>query len=281
MSTTTLSDEIHAAAALPSLWTRLFGHERVLAATGFLMLYLMVPTGFAALMDERVFGGVDIWVKPLKFQASIAVYALTLAFFARYLPERFLSGWRYRVYAASLAAAAFIEIAWVMGAALLGTASHFNPSPFGMAIYPIMGVLAVLLTTGSTVYAWQIFRNPAPGLAPAVREAVVLGLALVLPLTLLTAGTMAEMGSHHVGGEGTEAGLAVFGWAREAGDLRVAHFLATHAMHFIPAAGLAASWAFGRDARWAARLIALLFVGLTLFTFAQALAGRPFLPMLG
>ena len=50
-----------------------------------------------------------------------------------------------------------------------------------------------------------IARNRASGPVPAARAALVLGLGLVLPLTLVTAGTLAQNGGHWVGGTPDDA----------------------------------------------------------------------------
>ncbi len=164
---------------------------------GVLMLAAMAPTAFAALVDQREFLGINVWDKPLKFEFALAVYLLTLVLFARLLPAGTRRMRWYRTYVTAVIGAIVLEIAWVGGAAALGTASHFNTTTAGMVLYSIMGPLAVLLTSITAVYAWQIARNPATGLSPAVKEGVVLGLALTLPLTLVTAGTMASMGGRH------------------------------------------------------------------------------------
>ena len=149
----------------------------------------------------------------------------------------------------------------------------------GAIIYPLMGIAATLLTTTTTIYAVQIARNPNTGLSPAVKEALVLGLALVLPLTLVTAGTMSGMGTHFIGGSGDDAtGMPIMGWSRDGGDLRVAHFFATHALHFIPAFGLVSAVLFGGSRRALVRIFAALFVAFVVLLFAQALSGRPFIP---
>ncbi len=105
---------------------------------------------------------------------------------------------------------------------------------------------------------------------------------MTMPLTLLVAGYMASRTGHWVGGDLSDAqGSPLMGWARDGGDLRVAHFFATHAMHFVPAFGLAASLSFRqRAARNAVWLFAGAYVGLVGFAFAQALMGMPFLPSL-
>ena len=72
------------------------------------------------------------------------------------------------------------------------------------------------------------------------------------------------------------------GWSRTAGDLRVAHFFGTHAMHAVPLAGfLAGRLLAPRPALMATWLAAALWAAFCVATFAQALAGRPFLAMLG
>ena len=110
-------------------------------------------------------------------------------------------------------------------------------------------------------------------------DAIVIGLALVLPLTLVTAGTMSGLGGHSVGGSGSDAGgLPLMGWVRDGGDLRVAHFFATHAMHFIPAFGLVSTVVFGPANRVPIWLFAAAFVAFVGFLFVQALMGQPFLP---
>ena len=251
-------------------------------ALGVLMLAAALPTAFASLVDGRQFQGIDVWIKPFKFEMALVVYTWTLAFFARFLPAGTTAKVWYHAYVGAVAAAIVIEMIWVGGAAALGTASHFNRTPAGDLIYAAMGFAAVFLTSPTAVYAVLIARNPSTGLPPALRDAVVIGLALVLPLTLATAGTMAAMGSHFVGGSGSDAGgLVGMGWARDGGDLRVAHFFATHAMHFIPAFGLVWAAAFRPANRLPVWLFAATFVGFVGFLFAEALRGEPFLPWLG
>jgi hypothetical protein len=99
----------------------------------------------------------------------------------------------------------------------------------------------------------------------------------VLPLTLVTAGTLAENGGHWVGGTLDDtSGLPIFGWSRDGGDLRVAHFFAVHAMHFIPAFGLASIAFFGPARRGPVLAFAVFYVYWVAFVFLQALEGRPF-----
>jgi hypothetical protein len=112
---------------------------------------------------------------------------------------------------------------------------------------------------------------------------LVLGLVLTFGLTLVLAGTLSQNGSHFVGGSGSDAGgLWLMGWSRDGGDLRVAHFFGTHALHAVPLAGLLAGrWLAPRPARAVTWAVATAWTALCIATFVQALGGKPFLPMLG
>jgi hypothetical protein len=251
------------------------------AGLGFLMAIPLFAA--AGALDDRLHLGVDIWLKPAKFALALGVYLLTLAFTARFLPESYRNSAAYRAFSVVVVAACAAEMAWIAGAAALGTSSHFNvATSLASTLYGLMGVLATTLTSASSVHAVGIWRNKRTGLSQPMREALILGLGLTLPLTLLTAGTMSHMNGHAVGGTGLDtAGLPLMGWLSDAGDLRVGHFFATHALHFIPAFGLMAVMLTGNRAIWPVRLFAFAFTGFVVFTFVQALAGNPFLAALG
>lgn len=250
---------------------------------GVFLALAMVPMWAALALDARLFNGLNVWVKPLKFHFALSVYLLTLAWFTRYASPEVTSRPWWRRHERAVVFAVIAEALWIGGAAALGTGSHFNEStPLLQVLYGLMGVGAVLLTTASTTLAWAIHRNARTSLSPALKAGLVWGLALTLPLTLVTAGTMSQMGGHWVGGARHDAvGLAVMGWARDGGDLRVAHFFATHAMHILPLLALVSARVFGGRSLMPVRASALLYTGLVAFTFAQALMGRPFLPGLG
>jgi hypothetical protein len=247
------------------------------------LLALMVPTLFAMALEQRTFLDINVWIKPFKFQVALAIYLATLAWFAGWLPTRVVASRWHRIFSIIVVLAVGAEVTWILGAAALGTASHFNDSsPVAAGLYTLMGVLAVTLTSASLVYGIAILRDRNSRLDPVFRLSVGIGLIATFVLTVLVAGYMSSNGSHFVGGAHSDAGgLAPMGWARDGGDLRVAHFFATHAMHFIPAFGYIASRVLpaGRG-RAAVLAFAGLFVGLVGYTFIEALSGRAFLAML-
>jgi hypothetical protein len=278
------------AAALPAhrsmvgpLTGELFRREPLFAGTALVLLALTLPLLVAQGLDDRVLLGVSVWTKPIKFAAALIVYLGTLAWFAGWLPEGTTRRRWYRAFSVLVVACVVAEMVWIVGAAAYGTASHFNTTvPFLTGIYRLMGGLAVILTTASLVYGVLIWRNANSSLDPAIQMSVGIGLVMTFVATVVVAGYMASGTSHFVGGSGTDAGgLALMGWSRSSGDLRVAHFFATHAMHFVPLFGFLAGLALPEGSRRLAVIaFSAAFAGLIVYAFAGAIRGLPFLPML-
>jgi hypothetical protein len=251
--------------------------EPRLAAAALLFVLSLAVTLAALALDTRQLHGESVWAKPIRFQVALAVYLGTLAWFARFLPAALTGRPLWRAYALVIAGAAIVEMLWIGGAAFQGTTSHFNvATPALERTYRIMGAVAVLLTSASLVVGVAIGLDRRSRLAPALRLSLALGLVLTFALTVLVAGTMAQQDGHSVGTPVTGRVVPLIGWSREVGDLRFAHFLATHAMHVVPLAGLAAAAVLPRRAAASAALAAAaLFAALTLASFRRALEGLP------
>lgn len=264
----------------PARQSGLFDAEPLFAATGLLIGLSLAVTLTAMAVDPREFMGENVWVKPVKFQIALCLYLLTLAFFARWLPDGMTARRFYRLYSGMVVFAIIGELIWIGGAAMFGTASHFNVTdPLLQSIYGLMGAFAVLLTSAALVYGIAIWRNRRTGLPPAMHLSVALGLVLTFVLTLVVAGTMAAQSGHLIGTPVSGAKVSILGWSREVGDLRVSHFFATHALHFLPIAALLAGALLPQRLRSPAVWIAaLLFTAFVAASFAGALAGLPLIP---
>lgn len=270
-------------ASSPWLIAEAFRREPLYAGAALCLAALAGPTLFAMALDQRTVLGVNVWIKPLRFEVALAVYLATLAWFAGWLPRSVVTAGWYRIFAVAVVLAIAAEMIWIGAAAAFGIASHFNEStPVLTWTYRIMGGLAVLLTSAALVYGILILRDQQSRLDPAFGLSVGIGLVLTFLLTVAVAGYMATSGSHFVGGNLSGAeGTPLMGWARDGGDLRVAHYFATHAMHFIPAFGFIASLLLSANAaRLAIVVFSALFTALVGYAFAEALMGRPFLPAL-
>lgn len=244
-------------------WLReAFAREPRLTAFGLLMFAAMLPTLVAYGVDDRLVRGVAIWAKPLKFMASIGLFALTTAWFVGLLPQARRNGRAVRGIAWTIIVAAGFEIGYITLQAALGEGSHFNfRDRLHIVLYQVMGAGAVAMTATQAVLAWQIARHAPATLDRTWRDAVVIGLALTFVLGTGAATPLSTMQPP------AGAGLPLVGW-HLAGDLRPAHFLGIHAQQIVPLAGalLAASgaerarallyaFAAGYVALWAAALV--------------------------
>ncbi len=269
-----------------------FRREPIFTAAAVVLAVTSIPMFAALLIDDRTLLGINVWIKPLKFQLALFVYLLTLAVFARCLPTGVPESRAYKIYSGAVVAAVTIEMIWIAGAAANGMESHFNmETPLLAFAYPIMGGLAVFLTTPTLFYGWHFWRDEQSSLDPVIRQSLAIGLVLTFFLTVAVAGYMSGMGTaatmgyetvqsgHFVGGNLSDAeAYPLMGWAKDGGDLRVAHFFASHAMHFIPAFGVAAAATLPRPlARASVYGFSVLFLGFVAYTLAEALMGLPFL----
>lgn len=240
----------------------------------------LIPLLSAMALGTRIFDGESPWLKPVKFHFALSIYAASLAFFARYMPATTRQSRLWRWYVAAVVFAILGEVIWLSTAAMLNTASHFNTAiPIMTTVYQIMGAFAVLLTSASLTMGLSIWRNPATGLAPALHHAIALGLILTFISTVIVAGYMSGSGGRFVGTSTRQ--MWIMGWSRDAGDLRVAHFLATHALHAVPVVGLIAARFAPTTATRAVWAATAAYAALVAGTFLQALNGQPFLPWLG
>lgn len=269
---------------VPDRW-----HRPLLALAG-LMVALAAVAVVLAVVDPRPVTGQDAWFKPLKFALSIAIYAVTLA----WLLGQVGRGRRLAHRAADVAAVGLVvEVVVIVGAAAVGTTSHFNVStPLHTALWAVMGGSIVVVWVMTLLIAVLLFRTPGPDAARnlAIRAGVVLalvGMALGFLMTTPTAQQLADFqgvaGAHAVGVPDGGPGLPFLGWSTTGGDLRIPHFVGMHALQAVPLLLLALELLSRRvrvlgDVTTRRRLVlvgALTFAATVAVLTAQALAGQP------
>lgn len=248
--------------------------EPRLVAFAVIMLAALLPAALLLGLDDRTLRGVNVWVKPMKFMLSVALLALTTAWFAAHLSEAARRSRSFGALVWTLIATGGFEVVYITVQAALGEGSHYNVGDaFHATMYTLMGAGALVLTATQPWLAWLLWRHGDRAIAPAYRLSVLLGLVLTFVL-----GAAVGM---LLGGQQppTGAGLPVVGWSTVAGDLRVAHFVGIHAGQVLPIIGFAlAAWR-QRGAVAGVWTAAGLWTALWAFTLVQALMGRPLIAM--
>ena len=263
------------AAGLFEAWRR---REQTLAAFALLMVAATVPTLIAMALDVRTFNGINVWIKPFKFQASVAIYLATVAWFWPYIDVATRARGAVRAGVWALCILLVLEIVYITYRAAMAEGSHFNEStPIAAVLYPLMGVAILIAVSIGAWFGVLILRSTEGGISANLRFAIGAGLLAGNILGGVTGALISSRGSHWIGGMQNDAGgLLFFGWSRTGGDPRVAHFIGLHAMQAIPFIGYVVQrLAAGRAIIWVSLL---LWTAVTAAVFMQALAGRPLVP---
>lgn len=248
------------ARALLSLWHDAWRGDALLMAFAALLLAALLPMALGLALDERTLRGVNVWLKPMKFALSLGLLAWTVAYFAGHVDpsrHRALGVLRW-----TLIGAASFELAYIALQAARGEGSHYNVGDrLHATLYMAMGVGAVLLTATQGLLAWLVARHARPGLDPAYRLSVVIGLAFAFVLGTASGVPLSSLRPPDA------SAVPLLGW-HLFGDLRPAHFVGLHAAQLLPLVG---AWAAARRGARAPRLV-LAAAAAWLVLFALLLA---------
>jgi uncharacterized membrane protein len=255
------------------LWRELLQRQRTLVLFALFMALATLPTLVAMGLDERLFRGVSIWAKPLKFMISLCVFSLSTAWFIGLLPLQQRQTRAVRLVVWTIVIAGVAEVAYISLQAALGQASHYNVSDrFHVVMYQLMGVGALSLMLTQLVLARQIARHARPELHPAWKQAVVLGLVMTF---VLGVGAAALLSSAQ---PPAGPGLPLLGWHLGGGDLRPAHFIGSHAQQLVPLAGALFLRGWPTRARLLLWVFAAGYTALWLLALLRGLSGAVWLP---
>ena len=191
-------------------------------------LGLFLPSLLALPFDRRKILGLNPWIKPLKFEISVAIFLLTIGFVMRQLnssPKAVnLIGW-------IIGIAMILENTLIVFQSARGVRSHMNyTSAFDGVIFSFMGVGIGVNTLALAALLLLSFRPAADWTWPApVVLATRLGLA-VLIWGSLEGVAIVNNKQHTVGAPDGGDGLPFVNWSTTHGDLRIAHFFALHAL---------------------------------------------------
>jgi hypothetical protein len=243
-----------------------------LAAAHIVLLLIMM---LIAPFDGRQVMGINPWIKPMKFAASIAIYLLTMGWLLYELPLR--EEVKRRV-SWAIAGTLVIEIVLITMQAARGVTSPFNDTTaFDAAVFAVMGsaiTFNILVAAYVALKFWQTEANIAAPYLWGIR----IGLTIFV-LASLEGFAMVSHSAHSVGVPDGGPGLPVVNWSTRGGDLRVAHFFGMHALQVLPLAGYLLSTRRAESltsnaVRWV-QAAGAVYALLALLLFLCAMAGRP------
>lgn len=235
-------------------------------------LFCLVAMGF----DDRVLLGVSVWLKPLKFAISLAIFCGTITWLISIYPytEKWKK-WSGNFFAILI----FIEILTIFIPAAMGIKSHYNMStPMSAITFGIMGFAIHSTVLGLFIMAIQSFYKPlntSKSIIWSIRFAWI-----TMFLAFWGGELMIGQSAHNIGIPDGGEGLPMTNWSTEGGDLRVMHFFGIHALQILPLLvyflGQLSIFETPKKLTFASILIGLGYLGLTSFLFYQALQGQPF-----
>lgn len=235
----------------------------MMAALAVAHLILLAGLLAAVSLDDAQVLGINRWIKPAKFAASIALYLATLAWYAPVLGD---SKGKRRAFVL-IAIGMVVEQVAITIQGARGTTSHYNiGTRLDAGLFQAMGIWIAINTVAAGYCGWLALRA-FRGTGETHALAVTLGFTVFLAGSAIGAVMIGHTG-HTVGAPDGGPGLLFVNWSTVAGDLRVSHFVGLHALQLLPVMAAAA----GRRALWGATVAWLLVTALTL---AQAVAGRP------
>jgi hypothetical protein len=267
--------------------------HRPLVVTAASMAVLAVVCAVGVLVDDRSLVGVPIWLKPLKFSISIAIYSATVAWLLSLLHTRQRLGWWIGTV---IAATMFGEMVIIVGQVIRGRQSHFNvATALDGTLYTVMGATIATTWVATAVLAVVLLRQRIGDRAGAlaVRIGILVALAGMAVGFLMTQPRAAQLetpdgaapsivGAHGVGVADGGPGLPLVNWSTTGGDLRVGHFIGMHGLQAVPLLAFALAYLGTRvvrlaDERVRVRLVlvgGLAYAALTVLVTWQALRGQ-------
>ena len=238
-------------------------------------LVLAIVSITSSFMDDRTLMGVNVWMKPLKFSISVAIYILTVGFLMTLYP---FSKKKKNLINNIVCWTLLIELGLIIYQASGGVQSHYNISnQFDGLIFTAMGILIAINVIIMALFIFETIRLKLK--TPKLLQwAILLGWVIVFFGSWVGGQMISEM-SHNIGVEDGGPGLPLVNWSTIAGDLRVAHFFGLHGLQIIPIFALLISNKSKTTTKNQIIIVTVfglayaLFVG---YTFYQAKQGLPF-----
>ncbi len=229
-------------------------------------------------IDHRTVMGVNVWIKPLKFSISIAIYLITVGYLITLYPY---SKRKKNSINNITSFTLLIEMGIIFYQASRGVPSHFNESTvLDALLFAAMGIMIAINVLIMVLFIFDTIRLKLKT-AKSIQLAILLGWVIIVVGSWI-GGQMVSQMSHNVGVADGGTGLPLVNWSTIGGDLRIAHFFGLHGIQIIP---LFALWV---SKKWkithtnqsiTVTVFGLLYASWIGFVFYQAKQGIPLISL--
>lgn len=260
------------------VFTTLRNQSPLLYCTILIHLICIIPCIAGMFIDDRTLMGVNVWIKPLKFAISGAIYIATVGFLITLYPY---SQRKKSIINNTVAITMLIEFFIILYQGFRGVKSHYNfESNIDSLLFAMMGILVGVNVLIMLMFIIDTMRKKL-NTSKVIQWSILLGW-LVVFFGSWIGGQMISQMSHNVGIADGGAGLPILNWSTVAGDLRVAHFFGLHGLQIIPLFALFVSnkWKSSHlKLVVVSTIFAIIYVSWIGYTFYQAKQGIPFIKM--
>lgn len=227
-------------------------------------------------IDDRTLMGINVWIKPLKFCISGAIYIFTVGYYTTLYPY---SNLKRNSINNIVSFTLLVEIGIIVFQGARAVQSHYNQSSlFDGLLFAAMGILIAVNVLIMVFFIFDTIR-----LKMKTEKSVQLGILfgwIIMVVGSWIGGQMINQLGHNIGIADGGEGLPLVNWSTVAGDLRVAHFFGLHGLQIIP---LFAFWLSKKvkievtKQLMLVTVFALLYASFIGFVFYQAKQGVPFI----
>ena len=261
-----------------TVFTTLKNQSTLLYYSVLIHFMCIIPCITGMIIDERTLMGINVWIKPLKFAISGAIYIATVGFLITLYPY---SQRKKSIVNNTVAITMLVEFLIIIYQGFKGVKSHYNfESYIDSLLFAMMGILVGVNVVIMLMFIIDTVRKKL-STSKVIQWSILLGWIVVFFGSWI-GGQMISQMSHNVGIEDGGAGLPILNWSTLAGDLRVAHFFGLHGLQIIP------FFAFIISKKWKvnhkrhiviATLFAILYAAWIGYTFYQAKQEIPLIKM--
>jgi len=215
---------------LREFFPRLHRRDVMLAHLGWALMLFAAVFGVLFLTNPVLIGGVNAWIKPIKFCISFGTYAWTVAWWFGYLRGN-------QTVLMFLRRGFFVTIALEILSIYLQAVrdvltQHHLTASLDSAISATMTTM-IFVNTLLVIWVAVMFWRDHFDLTPAYIWSIRLGIVVFLVGNAI-GGQMLARHSHTIGAADGPSGIPFLNWSTIGGDLRIAHFLSIHAIQVIP-----------------------------------------------